>query len=280
MKNKILLTVSFLTAIVMLSSCLKDDIGENWTDDLKGKMYAEVWNGGFAAKGLKPVATPDTFRFLVNIASDQPPSTDVTLTLAVNAEAMTRYNTAKGTNYKLFPNIQILNPTVTIEAGTRNAYVYVKVWNAHLLDVCDNFMAPISITEATGGVIVADALNQGSRLMALPISNPYEGQYQVDGFFAHPTAGTRTIDEVKTFSTVDCRTVHTTIGDLGGYDLYLTINPDYTVTIGGGLSASQPNIPVTGLPNVYDLATRTFTLNYQYTGSGGFRVIHEVCVKL
>ena len=46
------------------------------------------------------------------------------------------------------------------------------------LDACDNYMAPISIVSATGGVIVADALNQGSRLMALPINNPYAASYK------------------------------------------------------------------------------------------------------
>lgn len=279
MKNKILIAISFLAVAISVTSCLKDDIGEDWTDSLAGKMYAEVWNGGYAAFPLQPVATPDTFKFLVNIATDKLPTQDINVKLAINAEAITRYNTLKKTDYKLFPYIQILNPDITIEKGTRNAYVYVKVWNANLLNVCDNFMAPISIVEASGGVVIADAVNQGSRLMALPISNPYEGDYKASGTFNHPTGGIRIIDEVKTLTTVDCKTVTTTIGDLGSGELKLTINADYTVTIGGGLSDSQPNKVLTGAVNKYDLATRTFTLNYYYEGSGGNRVIHEVLVK-
>jgi len=279
MRNKIFMITSFLAAVLILSSCLKDDIGEDWTDSLSGKMYAEVWNGGFQAMAVQPVAAPVEFKFLVNIASDVPPTEDITLTLGINGAAITKYNELKGTNYQLYPYIEILTPTIVIEAGTRNAYARVKVWNANLLNACDNFIAPISILTATGGVIVADPVNQGSRLMALPINNPFAGTYKVTGVFSHPTAGDRDIDETKTLSTVNCSTVETSIGDLGGSGFLIKVNADNTVTIGGELSASQPLKPVTGKPNVWDPATRTFTLNYYYEGSGGNRVIEEVYVR-
>jgi hypothetical protein len=279
MRNKIFKILSLMAAVLLVSSCLKDNVGEDWTASLKGKMYAEVDKAGFAALALQPVATPVTFRFLVNIATDVPPTQNITVTLGVNTDVIARYNTAKGTDYKLFPYIEILTPTITIEAGTRNAYASVKVWNANLLNACDNYMAPISITAATGGVIVADALNQGSRLMALPINNPFAGTYKVTGTFNHPTAGIRIIDETKVLSTINCSTVETSIGDLGGSGFFIKINPDNSVTIGGELSASQPLLPVTGKPNVWNPATRTFTLNYYYVGSGGNRVISEVYVR-
>jgi hypothetical protein len=279
MRNKIFKILSLMAAVLLVSSCLKDNIGEDWTASLKGKMYAEVWNAGFQALALQPVATPVTFRFLVNIATDVPPTQNITVTLGINGDVIARYNAAKGTDYKLFPYIEILTPTITIEAGTRNAYASVKVWNANLLNACDNYMAPISITSATGGVIVSDALNQGSRLMALPINNPFAGTYKVTGTFVHPTAGTRIIDETKVLSTVNCSTVETSIGDLGGSGFLIKINANNTVTIGGELSASQPLLPITGQPNVWNPTTRTFTLNYYYVGSGGNREIHEVYVR-
>jgi hypothetical protein len=278
MRNKIFKILSFLAVIFIISSCLKDDIGEDWTSSLQGKMYAEVWNAGFQALALQPVPDPVTFKFLVNIASDQPPTQDITVTLDINPDVIAEYNAAKGTDYKLFPYIEILNKTLTIAAGTRNAYAHVKVWNANTLNACDNYMAPITITSATGGVVPADPLNQGSRLMALPISNPYAGDYQVNGTFNHPTGGIRTINEVKTLSTVNCSTVETSIGDLGGTGLFIKVNPDNSVTISGELSASQPLIMTA--PNVYNPATKTFTLNYYYVGSGGNRVISEVYVRL
>ncbi len=190
MRRKIFMIIPLLTTFLLMNSCLKDDVGLYWTDDLAGKMYAEVWNAGFQALALQPVADPVTFKFLVNIATDQPPTEDITVTLGVDTSAMGRYNRLKkltGSNaYKLFPYIQILDENLTIKAGTRNAYCHVKVWNANVLDACDKFMAPIVIKSATGGVVVADPLNQGARLMALPIANPYAGNYNTVGYRIRP----------------------------------------------------------------------------------------------
>jgi hypothetical protein len=280
MRNKIFMIASFLAAIFVLGSCLKDDVGPDWTSSLKGKMYAEVWNAGFLTIGLSPIPDTVTFKFLVNIASDQPPTQDITVTLAADTSAMGRYNRLKKTNYQLFPYIKIMDPSLTIKAGTRNGYVHVKIWHADLLNACDNFMAPIVIKTASGGVIPTDPLNQGGRLMGLPITNPYAGSYHVTGTFTHPTAGARAIDRNKTFSTVTCKSVQTEVGDTGVNGLVLTINADNSVDISGSYSSTQPCVAVTGQPNVYNPATRTFTLNYYYSGTGGNRVITETAVRL
>lgn len=272
--------VSILASVLFLNSCLKDNVGMDWTKDLKGKMYAEVWKGGFAALGMQPVPDPVVFKFLVNIATDALPTSDITLTIGVNDDARVRYNAANKKAYLLYPYIEVLDPTVVIKAGTRNAYVHVKVWNANLLNACDNYMAPISILTASGGVIVSDAINNGSKLMALPISNPYAATYHVTGHFIHPTAGTRIIDEDKSLTTVDCKTVTTSIGDLGGEGLNITINADNSVTISGQLSDTQPLIQDATKPNVYDPVAKTITLNYYYVGAGGNRVMDELYTRL
>jgi hypothetical protein len=304
MRNKIFQIISFLAAVLLVSSCLKDDIGEDWTADLKGKMYAEVWNGGFAALALEPVAAPVTFKFLVNIASDVPPTQNITVTLAVNADVLAKYNEVKGTNYKLFPYIEILTPTITIEAGTRNAYASVKVWNAISLNVCDSYMAPISITSATGGVIVADALNQGSRLMALPINNPYAGTYACVGYRIRPGNPTEPIIADEDFSTLDCKTV-TKVG-FGNYSPYsIRIEITTNTMIVGGITCYKVNAmpfdPATGgdvggmfatwtgdaatppAPpanpahiNYFNPITRQFVLNCWYSSSAGNRIMYEV----
>ncbi len=232
MRNKIFKITYFLAAVLILSSCLKDNVGEDWTASLKGKMYAEIWNAGFKAFALQPVADPVVFKFLVNIATDKLPTQDITVTLGVNEEAITLYNSLKGTDYKLYPYIEILDPTVTIKAGTRNAYAHVKIWNADQLNACDNFMAPISITDATGGVIPADPLNQGSRLMALPIANPYSGDYHVVGYRLHPDLGLFTVDKTEAASTVDCQTIKKTgFGDYP-YDVTIKITTDIITVLG------------------------------------------------
>jgi hypothetical protein len=299
MKNKILMTISFLAAVLLVTSCLKDDIGENWTDDLKGKMYAEVWNGGIASFSLQPVAAPDTFKFMVNLATDALPTEDITLTIAVNDDARVKYNSIKGTAYKLYPYIQILNPTVVIEKGTRNAYVHVKVWNANLLSACDSYMAPISIMTATGGVIVADAASTGSRLMNLPIANKYQGEYHSVGYFLHPTAP-RAIDMDKTLATLTCKSVTGDHSDLGpDYTYDILVNEATTIVVGGknvnpvtitqyGPSGGKEQLDIatdliTNEPNkrfnYWDESTKTFVLHYRYNNGGAWREIQETLTK-
>lgn len=304
MRNKIFKILSFLAVALIISSCLKDDIGEDWTSSLEGKMYAEVWNAGFLAMGLKPVPDPVTFKFLVNIASDQLPTEDITLTLDVNPDVLAEYNALKKTSYKLYPYIEILNKTVTIPAGSRNAYVHVKVWNAHLLNACDNFIAPISIVSATGGVVVSDQLNQGSRLMALPISNPYAATYSMIGYRIRPGNPTEPIVADQDFSTVDCKTVSkvgfgnyspysvrieitTTPMVVGGVTCYKVIatpfDPATGADVGGmfttwtGDAATPPAPPANPTDiNYYNPVAKKFVLNCYYNSTAGNRIMYEV----
>lgn len=275
MKNKIFILLTIVAGIIGLSSCL-DDTADNWKVDVAGKMYATVENPTLQALTLKPVPDTVEYSFMVNIATDKLPTKDITLKLKIDPAAVTAYNTQTGKSYSAFPNVEIVNPEVTIAKGTRNALVYVKVWGADMLNACDNFIAAVSIDSASDDMPIPS--NMKTSLMSLPISNPYEGQYHSVGTFIHPTAGSRVIDEDKTLSTVDCKTVKTTVGDLGGYDLIMTVNDDNTVTISGGLGSSQLLVQ-TGV-NVYDPSTKTFTVNYYYVGSGGNRVISEVLTKL
>ena len=203
--------------------------------------------------------------------------------------------------------LRLLKLDIVIKAGTRNAYAYVKVWNADQLNACDNYMAPISIVSATGGVIPADALNQGSRLMALPINNPYAGDYHTVGYRLHPTLGIFTVDATQTVSTVDCHTViKTGFGDYP-YDVQIDITSetmdvagttcykcDLTIIdpgIGGPVSSgegqydtftgdrTQVPIPVTDDVNYYNPVTKTFVLNAYYN-SGAPRIMYEVLTRL
>jgi hypothetical protein len=251
-------------------------------------MYAEIWNAGFAATALQPVATPDTFKFLVNIATDKLPTSDIQVTVGINEGAMDKYNALKGTNYLLFPYIEIINPNITIKAGTRNKYVYVKVWNADQLNVCDNYMAPISITSVSSGVIIADELNQGSRLMALPIDNPYAGDYRQVGYRDHPSLGFEPFDYAHIqVSTIDCKTVVKGLtGNYSGYSLEIEVTTE-TMDVGGiTVYKVLLNIPETagdfgmypdlgGVPmNYYNPVDKVFELYYFYNNAAP-RIIRE-----
>jgi hypothetical protein len=311
MKNKIFITLTFLASVLVLNSCLKDNLGEDWTSSLKGKMYAEVWKGGFAALALQPIPDTVEFKFLVNIATDALPTQDITLTLDTSIVAMNRYDTLKHVNYKLYPYIKILNKVITIKAGTRNAYCHVLVWHADTLNPCDNFMAPIVIKTATGGVVVTDALNQGSRLMALPISNPYAGTYNTVGYRIRPGNATEYIGAgtQEVFSTVNCSTV-----DKNGFGNYGTFNVSVQVTtetmvltnghtvykvictvynpadgsvqggnflVWNGDLAALPAPPATPTEiNYWDPVTKQFVLNCFYLSGAGNRIMWEVHTKI
>jgi hypothetical protein len=303
MRNKIFKITFFLAAVLLLSSCLKDKVGEDWTSSLKGKMYAEIWQAGFKSMGLAPVPDEVTFKFLVNIASDAAPTQDITVSLAVNQDAMDRYNAAKGTAYKLYPYIEVLDPTVTIKAGTRNAYAHVRIKNADQLNACDNFMAPISITDATGGVVVSEALNNGSRLMALPISNPYAADYHCVGYRIRPGNPTEPVDAIETLSTINCKTVTKTgFGNYSAYDIEIEVTPA-TVVVGGVTCykvIATPIDPATGNSvggmwdvwtgdatlkpadltiNYYNPVTKVFILNCYYVSSAGNRIMYETLTR-
>lgn len=312
MRNKIFKITFFLASVLFLSSCLKDNVGEDWTDSLNGKMYAEVWKAGYLAMGLAPVPDEVTFKFLVNIATDALPTQDITLTMAVDSNAMKDYNALKNLTgaaaYKVYPYIEILDPQVTIKAGTRNAYVHVKVWNADKLNACDNFMAPIVISDATGGVVVSTPLNNGARLMALPIANPYAADYNTIGYRIRPGNATEPVSTVETFSTVNCKTVDKNgFGNYGSYNIEIEIT-DQKITVAGVECLkviATPYDPATGASvggmfdswtgdaatppappadptwiNYYNPVTKQFVLNCYYNSSAGNRIMYEVHTRI
>jgi hypothetical protein len=314
MRNKIFKITFFLASVLFLSSCLKDNVGEDWTDSLSGKMYAEVWKAGYQATGLAPVPDPVVFKFLVNIATDALPTQNIVLKIEVDSNAMKDYNALKNLTgdaaYKLYPYIEILDPEVTIEAGTRNAYVHVKVWNADKLDACDNFMAPIVIKEATGGVVVSAPLNNGARLMALPISNPYAADYNTVGYRIRPGNPTEPIapGTVETFSTVNCKTVDKVgFGNYGSYNIRIEVTDTKIVVDGvdcvkviatpydpatgnsvGGMFTTWTGDPATAPPppadpswiNYYNPTTKQFVLNCYYNSTAGNRIMYEIHTRI
>lgn len=307
MKNKVILTLSFLAGIVLLNSCLKDDLGEYWKDDLAGKVYATVAVPTLQNLALKPVAGEVTFTFMINIATDALPTEDITVNLAVDAAAVTQYNTDFKKSYKAFPTASVTTPSVVVKAGSRVAWATGKVWGAETLNACDNFMTAISITSAktASGKDITVAGNMKSYLLALPISNPYAADYSTTGYRIRPGNPTEPItNAVQTFSTYDCKTVRKTgFGNYGAYDILIEITPN-TVVVGGTTCykvIATPIDPTTGgsvggmfdvwtgdatlkpadlTINYYNPVKKQFVLNCYYLSSAGNRIMYEVNTRL
>jgi hypothetical protein len=306
MKNKITMTLSFLAGILLLNSCLKDNMSDYWVDDLAGKMYATIPANTLQSLALKPVAGEVTFTFMVNIATDALPTEDITVSLAADAAAVTAYNVRSGKNYKNYPTVSMTTSTLVIKAGTRNAYATGKVWGAETLNACDNYMTAISITSAktASGQDVTIGGNMKSYLLALPISNPYAADYQTVGYRIRPGNPTEPVSAVQTFSTSDCKTVRKTgFGNYGAFDIMIEITTN-TVVVGGTTCykvIATPIDPTTGSSvggmfdvwtgdstqkpadltiNYYNPVKKQFVLNCYYISSAGNRIMYEVNTRL
>jgi hypothetical protein len=285
MKNKILLAISFVAIVLATSSCLKDDIGIDWTDDLAGKMYAEFPSNGPNTFVIQPVANDQVFKFLVNIATDVPPKSDVTLTFDFDPAALAAYNAELHAadpdmdwDYLMYPGADLIDESLVIKAGTRNAYVHVRLPGADGLDMNNKYCVPVTIASASGGVIIA--ANKKTVLYRLPIANKWEGTYKTKGWIL------REGDPVLTgyyknitvkMATVDGNTVAWTsthvwgdgasgVGGIGNWEIKInestTPNP---ITLRDPTNAAVVLNPA--YPNRYEPGERTFYMD-AYWGTG------------
>lgn len=284
MKKLFLYSFVASSLVMGMTGCLKDD--EHFTDFANVGTIAEIPSSAFYGVednlGLQIQSTPIPYSFDVNIASPTPPTQDITVTLGVDKATLDAYNAANGTSYQMLPTTlyQIPSMTATVKAGTRLAPIQVSFFSG--ADKIPNptayndaeYALPLKITSASNNVTVSS--NYGTKIIILKIKNPYDGEYHATGTFTHPTAGARAIDRDKTLGTIDGTTVQTEFADLGGsgWLMWLKINPDNTVTLIPKGSASTATVQF-GV-NKYDPATKTYTLNYKYAGSGGDRVINEM----
>ena len=290
----------------MLGSCLKDKVGDYWTDELAGKAYATVPSYTLQSLALKPIAGDVNFQFMVNIATDALPTEDITVSVAVDPAAVTQYNTDHAKSYLPFPNVKVLTTTLVIAKGTRNGYIQGKVWGAEALDACANFMTAITITSAktASGKDITIAGNMKSYLLSLPISNPYAADYHAVGYRIRPGNPTEPVDATQSFKTIDCKTVQKTgFGNYSAYDIKIEVTTN-TVVVGGVTCykvIATPIDPATGgsvggmfdswtgdanqkpadlTINYYNPVKKVFILNCYYNSSAGNRIMYEVQTRL
>ncbi len=304
MKNRIILIFTLVTGLFLLNSCLKDT-ADYQPDLVAGKMYITVVKPTLQALALKPIPDTIDFSYMINIATDQPPTTDVTVTCAIDTAAVTVYNkkiVSTKKSFKPFPFARIVNPTIVIKAGTRTAMVYGKVWGADALNACDNFIVAVSFKSVSDPNIMIPA-NMKTYLMAVPISNPWAATYKTVGYRIRPGNPTEPVAKDEAFNTVDCKTVKKNgFGNYAAFDIVIEVTSE-TMVVGGvtcnkviatpvddlgaptgdmfttwkGDAATAPAPPVNPTEiNYYNPATKQFVLNCYYTSSAGNRIMYEV----
>lgn len=281
--KKLLYSLVVSGLAVSMTGCLNDD--EHFTDFQNVGAVAEIPSSAFYGiednQGLQIQTAPTNYSFDVNIASPNPPTQDVTVSLSIDQATLDAYNKANETSYTLLPATlyQVSSLTATVKAGTRLAPINLSFFSG-VDKVPDptayndaEYALPLKITSATNNVTVSS--NFGIKIIVLKIKNQYDGDYRSVGTFNHPTAGIRAINRDKTLSTINGTTVQTEYADLGdAAQMWLKVNADNTVTITPKGTASAATVQF-GV-NKYDPATHAFTLSYKYAGAGGDRVINEV----
>lgn len=99
--------------------------------------------------------------------------------------------------------------------------------------------------------------------------------YVSSGTYEHPFTGTRSFNMDKVMIGITENIFETDCADLGssGYRVRLTVNEDNSVTVTG--LGKTPIVEPNG-ESTYDPDTRTFTLNYKFEGTGGYRKVYDL----
>lgn len=221
----------------------------------------------------------------VNVSTAGPVGEDVSVTLVQKNSLVEDYNDENGTDYQVptAAMITILNPgnVVTIPKGSNTGYLQARFKPSDFIVGTWALGYEISAVDKTG-LNISGNLKTG--IVAILVKNEYDGEYDVEGYFQHPTAP-RDIHQEEHLTTVGPKTVAKGLGDLPDTYVNLTINADNTVSIAPGKGTSGTTASVAAMPasgiynNTYDPATRTFYLHYGYPQPGPTRIITETVVR-
>ncbi|MDN3582368.1 DUF1735 domain-containing protein [Mucilaginibacter flavus] len=162
--KKLIILLGVLT--VSLSSCLKDKPNVDLSNI---GTFAELPHSGLPYFGSDAITDGQdangfvTREFYINITGQYAPSSDVTVTLAVDNSLIDAYNAA---NPAVLPNIpytpipaaafSLSATTVTIKAGTRTAIVTAK-FDKNKMDPAASYMVPVKIASASGNSVALSA---------------------------------------------------------------------------------------------------------------------------
>ncbi len=319
LSNKFLLLFSALL-VLGISSCKKNKELKPLADN-GPKMIGFINGGpeGFNSSSLSfNPSVPSEFveaRILYTGAGTF--DNDVTATIGVDNAALVAYNAtvpAGGIKYTLAPTTIYSLPStqVVIKKGNTMSEAFRIEFKPNMLDLAVSYMLPLSITALSGAPSdVAKAPGTGTIYFHI-IGNPLAGDYNVEGFFYHPTvprAFTRT-GGTGFLTPVSDKALVTELGDLGasGYYAVLTVPDPFATTVQPVTISVYPGsispvyqwdtgLPTTGTPiyvpepapnwgksgqcnNTYNPATKTFYLRYGYLGGTGWRVTEEIIKKI
>jgi hypothetical protein len=201
--GRLIVYINLLAAIIFSSSCVKDyrDGETNFSDVKPMVIIAEGGLSGtsFGAAAITfPGTDPsDTAHFHVNYAATNVAPADEAVTLAIDPNAITSYNSdSLGLQYELMPDsdFTFTATSVTVSKGNNYTAGIPVIFYPDKIDGSKNYMLPISITAVPSGSTMS--INQNT-IYYHAIGNPIAGAYNNCEWFrwnATDTTGPPTYD--------------------------------------------------------------------------------------
>lgn len=269
------------------TGCLKDDDYDNGviqSNRPHGELIKPIElkisatdNTNFATVAVDNSPNDTTSDFVpVVLATAEPASEDIHVTLELVDSLVDNYNNANGTFYSVptpdmyeFPSLE-----VTIPKGSNQAFLQIKYSKPTFIGADWAFGFRIASVQEAGYTISG---NFGEGVVSLAIKNKYDGIYKGTGTMLHPVySGTfQNKDEVMTTSgsnSVTLYPLNTTV--LFAVAIDITVDP--TTNLLTLESSSVVLDAYDPAKNYYDPATKTFYLDFGY--SGGTRHITMTAV--
>jgi Domain of unknown function (DUF1735) len=303
--KKILIYFIIVLAVFM-TGCLKDhsNVDFNSSGFIAEISHASITANNAPSAGLDyfsaatlPVFSsndPDTITFDVNIASNNPPTKDISVTVAIDDAKRVTYNGTSAVLFDAQPDstFSFTTTTAMIKAGTRIAKFTVIYYPAKI-DPTKSYMLPITLTEASGITISGNL----STIYFHLIGNLLAGSYNQEWIRYNTAAqtGTPVADQDVSpgiFVPVSPTEIEVTSGTGTYYYLSFTNNnapggsdlsllTDFVLTVSAS-DFSDNGITLAAGPTLVkaDAVNHSFTFNFGYiNGSGAPRNITDIFTR-
>ncbi len=229
-------------------------------------------------------SSADTIRYNVIVSSTYLLSANGHITVAVDDNARTVYNSNHSTNFQAMPSNAYIFPT-TIADTTSSVYDTIPVIiYKHALDVTQSYMLSISIIDADGVAITADA----STIYLHTVNNKLSGIYNAIGtkIMYDGDAADSIINSIDTFSLtknlipVNSSSSQLDYADLGSngwkYNLALVDAGEILITPNDVILSSVESGSFKILSSSYDAETKDIYIKSSYYNtSGNERIVEE-----
>ncbi|MCF3111868.1 DUF1735 domain-containing protein [Niabella sp. CC-SYL272] len=266
---------------VLLISCLKDDSYDSGAyQAVRDREGIKVISLGLATTSSDDFASVafdnsnnDTIVNLVpvELGGTSNAQEDIHVTVEQDNSLVTKYNEEHEEEYLVPNNVTIVNPVVIIPKGGRVGFLQVKFKPSNLIGISYALGFKIkSVSEA--GYNIG---NYNSGVAAIVIKNKYDGVYLASGVFTHPTLGGNFSNKEWKMITTSANALQFQLNTTALFSVVVDveIKADNKLAI---TSSSVVLTPYDPAKNYYDPATRTFHMEFGYSGNTRYMVATAV----